>query len=122
MNDKWIDIITGFRSHVFKFFGLTDVATLRRKAHRGDSDAQRDLGGCYLLGRGVSQDLVQAYAWFYLSLDPSKREVQKNHYGSLPKIDGRGMLLKAVFHGQITPEQIEEGVRLSKKLADEFGL
>jgi len=122
MNDKWIDIITGFRSHVFKFFGLTDVATLRRKAQRGDSNAQRDLGGCYLLGKSVPQDLVRAYAWFYLSLDPSKHEVQKNHYRSLPKIDSREPFLRVVFLGQITPEQIEEGVHLSKKLADEFGL
>jgi hypothetical protein len=42
---------------------------LVKKAEAGDADAQNNLGGCYLYGKGVAVDFSQAYMWFTKSAE-----------------------------------------------------
>ncbi|HEX5398762.1 MAG TPA: tetratricopeptide repeat protein, partial [Verrucomicrobiae bacterium] len=41
----------------------------RKGAELGDASAQGNLGTLYLDGRGVTNDLVQAYVWFKLAAE-----------------------------------------------------
>jgi TPR repeat protein len=44
-----------------------DVSRLRKAAEQGDANAENDLGLLYASGRGVSQDLLQAFKWFQMA-------------------------------------------------------
>jgi len=47
---------------------------IRKAAMQGDIDAQYALGLCYAEGRGVKQDLVNAYLWLSLAIEQDDRD------------------------------------------------
>lgn len=46
-----------------------DFETIRQAAELGDPDAQVELGDAYLLGESVTEDPVEACAWYKVALD-----------------------------------------------------
>jgi TPR repeat protein len=56
--------------------GLTDVASVRAAAERGDADAQVVLGRFYFEGRGVPQSDVEAVRWWRLAADAGHQDAQ----------------------------------------------
>ncbi len=47
---------------------------IRKAAMQGEMDAQYALGLCYAEGRGVTQDLVNAYLWLSLAIEQGDRD------------------------------------------------
>ena len=41
-----------------------DLSDLKRRAKKGDAQAQYDLGVMYQFGKGVAQDFTEAVKWF----------------------------------------------------------
>ena len=72
----------------------------QRAANQGDAKAQLNLGALYYRGDGVTQDYVQAYKWFNLSAEQGDQIAVQARDGVAEKM---------------TPEQILEAKRLSKK-------
>jgi TPR repeat protein len=70
-------------------------------AEQGDTKAQVDLGFMYATGEGVVKDDVQAYAWFYLAVARGNKIASQN---------------KDIARKKMTPTQIAEAQKLSKKL------
>ena len=55
--------------------GTQNIEELRLAAEQGDADAQFGLGGAYVQGTGVPQDLVEAERWF-------RRAAEQGHAGA----------------------------------------
>jgi TPR repeat protein len=47
---------------------------IRKAAMQGEMDAQYALGLCYAEGRGVTQDLINAYHWLSLAIAQGDRD------------------------------------------------
>ncbi len=75
-------------------------------AEQGHANAQNNLGLIFTKGQGIPQDYVKAYAWYSVAGASGSRE---GH-------DNRNTLVK-----QMTPEQLEEGQQLAKKLWAQLG-
>src|SRR3954469_2438455 len=67
-----------------------DVSRLRQAAEQGDANAANDLGLLYASGRGVSQDLLQAFKWFQMAAAHGLDRGQFNVGEAYAK--GRGVL------------------------------
>jgi TPR repeat protein len=74
---------------------------IRKAANQGFAGAQLILGWGYFNGDGVPEDDVQAYAWFNIAA-ANGREKAKNG--------------KSVVAKEMTPDQIAEGQKLSRKM------
>lgn len=57
----------------------TAISEWRGPADKGDADAQFNLGQAYKLGRGVSQDLVQAEKWYKKAADQGHLQASDNY-------------------------------------------
>jgi TPR repeat protein len=77
----------------------------RLAAEQGFAEAQVALGGFYKEGKGVSQDYAQAYAWYNVAATQGDKKAAE---------------LRAAILKTMTPEQIEEGQRLSREYAEKF--
>ena len=51
---------------------------LVKKAEGGDAEAQSDLGACYCLGSGVTQNYREALKWFTKSAEQGNANAQFN--------------------------------------------
>ena len=76
----------------------------RRSAEQGDVFAQASLGILHRFGKGVRQDLVQAYMWFELAASPASE-------GALESIAE----MREAIAARMTPEQISEARRLARE-------
>jgi TPR repeat protein len=76
-----------------------------KAAEQGSWHAQRGLGMAYSEGKGVLQNYVIAYAWFNIAASQNI-DVAKTNRETLSK--------------KMTPNQIEEGQKLSKELYDKI--
>ena len=58
-----------------------EVAELRAKAEKGDTDAQYSLGYMYANDRGTDKDEAEAYKWYLLAAaqkdEGAKKEIEK---------------------------------------------
>lgn len=52
------------------------LQTAKRRAERGDADAQTLLGSLYLTGKGVQKDYAQAAYWFLKAAEQDQTEAQ----------------------------------------------
>ena len=77
------------------------VRWYRKAAQQGVAEAQTRLGVMYANGEGVPEDSVQAYAWFNLAAVQDNKAAQDN---------------KDVVRKKMTPAQIAEAEKLSRKL------
>ena len=75
-------------------------------AEQGHANAQNNLGLIHTKGQGMPQDYVKAYAWYTVAEASGSKEGQ----------DNRNTLVK-----QMTPEQVEKGQQLAKKLWAQLG-
>ena len=73
---------------------------LRKAAEQNDARAQIKLGDMYVKGNNVSIDILEAYAWYNLGCE--QRQETEEFYN-----------LKQL----LTPQQVAEGQKRSKKLA-----
>lgn len=74
----------------------------RKAAEQGCDESQFYLGLMYALGKGVPRDDVLAYMWFNIS--------DANGLGL-----GRGESIRDILEVILTPEQLAEAQRLSRK-------
>jgi TPR repeat protein len=72
----------------------------KRAANQGDMEAMYNLGCLYRYGRGIHQDLEEAYYWFSLAS---------------AKYSGLGNVQMYMDDPKLTPEQIEA---VKKRVAD----
>lgn len=79
----------------------------RLVAEQGDAEAQIYLGSMYALGRGVPQDDVLAYAWLNLAAAGLSGSMREN-----------AAQFRDLARAVLTREQVAEGQRLSRELAD----
>jgi len=79
------------------------VKWLRKAAEQGYAPAQYNLGFSYSEGKGVLKDFVTAYAWGNIA--------QANGYKDAEKF-------KSIIVKQMTPEQMAEGQKLSREMAE----
>jgi len=89
----------------FKYFNNDDkqaVYWYTKAAEQGDADAQVGLGNMYGGGEGVPKDYVIAYAWYNLAASQGNNDAQK--------------FTDLLTDGMMTPNQIEEGQKLSREL------
>jgi len=77
------------------------VKWFRLAAEQSDPDAQNSPGLMYSQGKGAIEDNLQAYAWWSLAAD-------QGHEG--------GALGKNIIRVLLTPEQIADAEKLSRKL------
>jgi len=83
------------------------VKWFRLAAARGDAHAQYNLGLMYLNGYGVMQSDADAYAWWVVAAANGSESA-------------RGKM-RAAQGGQMTPNQIEKGQQLAKKIWARLG-
>ena len=95
-SNKYQDFLSNCRSTALAVAGT---------AEQGNADAQNMLGRMYTNGDGVPQDLVKAYAWHNVSSDN----------GDLYAVNFRDEVAKT-----ITPDQIDEAMKLSRKWFEEY--
>jgi hypothetical protein len=76
-----------------------------RAAEQGDAKAQNNLGVLYANGKGVPQDIVQAYVWFSLGASQSPTSDQSVDSNDAAKNRDRAA-------SQMTPEQIARAQKL----------
>jgi len=72
----------------------------RKAAEQGYALAQFNLGGMYLEGNGVTKDYVQSYMWFKLAVSGGYKDAVK---------------ILETLKSKMSPNQIEEALRLSKE-------
>jgi TPR repeat protein len=77
------------------------VKWYRKAAQQGVANAQAALGNMYAQGEGVPENFVQAYAWLNLAAAQSFKPASGN---------------KDIVRKNMTPAQIAEAQKLSKKL------
>jgi TPR repeat protein len=69
---------------------------LRKAAEQNDAKAQSNLGLCYVIGRGVPEDRIEAYLWFQLATAQGVESARNN---------------PAKLEAMLSPEQLTEGKR-----------
>ena len=64
---------------IFAVSGRAEIYSpeLVKKAEGGDAEAQSDLGACYYLGSGVTQDYREAVKWYRKSAEHGYADVNK---------------------------------------------
>jgi TPR repeat protein len=77
------------------------IRWFRRSAMNGSGAAQLNLGRALRSGKGTEIDLLRAWAWLRIAADRGVADAQKE----LP-----------AFESELTPAQIEEGTRITKRL------
>jgi TPR repeat protein len=77
------------------------VKWFRKAAELGDAKSQFNLGVLYAKGSGVLKDFVTAYAW-----------------ANLAAANGAGINLRDILSGDMTPDQIAEGQKLSREMVE----
>ena len=80
----------------------TATARIYEAATEGELDAQYALGLCYAEGRGITQDLIQAYVWLSLAIEQGDRDAFD---------------LRAIVVEQMTDEQFQAA---KQSLADQL--
>ena len=81
MNPMWCRgvVVVGLAMWVTQAAAQTDdLNDLRRRATRGEMQAQNALGGIYDSGHGVPRDYVEAVRWFRLAADQGFPDAQVN--------------------------------------------
>jgi TPR repeat protein len=76
----------------------------RRAAQQGDPFAQASLGILFRFGKGVAQDYVEAYQWFYLAASRTTGSDQESI-----------LELRNSTAAHMTPQQIEEASRRARE-------
>lgn len=82
------------------------VETIREQALQGNSHAQYALGLLYAEGRGVAEDLVEAWAWLTLAVMRGDKDAEQLRY---------------VVAGQMQQEQFDEAERRAAHYEARFG-
>ncbi len=75
-------------------------------AEFNDKYSQYMLGQMYAQGQGVNQDMVEAYAWSYVSAESRQKELVNSHVR---------------LRQQLTPEQLQRGQRQAEKYHKDHG-
>ena len=93
-----------------------NIRQLKEKANQGDADAQKKLGDCYYLGKGVTKDYEQAEYWYWKAADQGNEDAELNLMALWEKIDAElGLKDKR-------KKKIEEALAISKDSAPKFSL
>ena len=92
--EKGVEVLKDYEE-AFRWF--------QKSAELGDTYAQIKLGEFYFNGLGVEPDIIQAYTWFNIAAENGIRS----------SVQRRDFLEKSM-----TPDQINEAQRLSKKWAE----
>ena len=100
LNEKLSGASEGSKDEVQKDRDTELVAYYRLGAERGEAQAQYSLGNMYLLGKGVSQDNVQAYKWFNLAAARGDKKASE---------------LRDMVIERMPPAQLAEGKRLARE-------
>jgi len=77
------------------------VKWYRKAAEQGHGNAQFSLGWFYANGEGVTKDLVEAYAWYYM-------------------VGADGLERIALFEKEMTREQIAEATKLGREYFEKY--
>lgn len=83
------------------------IKWLRMAAEEGDAGAQGLLGKCYFFGDGVEKNCAQAYAWFHLAAGKGFEKAVED---------------KSLCSQEMSPEEIEEGLRFAEEYAKNYEL
>ncbi len=83
------------------------LQALQTKAESGDAEAQYQLGMCYATGRGVTQNLAEARAWYLKAAEQGNAEAELSlglvyaRGEGVPKdfSEARKWFLKSANHG-----------------------
>ena len=95
------------------------VALWKRGALLGHSEAQLHLGRAFENGEGISQDFVEAYAWYRCSVTNAEQapEDEKKVEGQIAE-DARKSL--AGLLGKLSPDQLAAAERLAKRYIESY--
>ena len=65
-------------AYEFRLGSQSSFYWMKRSAELGIASAQNDLGECYLMGRGVSKDHIEAIKWYTKSAQQGNAKAQYN--------------------------------------------
>ena len=112
-----------FRNEIMMMFWKTLAENYRCKAEQGDPVAQIQLGDCYLVGRGVEQDMNQAMEWYckaFVHGDPAV--LSKHGYCSKKAMEIERDKVKAMEWYRQAVEQNDARAQCNLGFCYEYGL
>jgi TPR repeat protein len=101
-----------------------DIGKLKSAAENGDAVAQNTLGVMYQVGRGVSQDMAEAFKWYCLAAQQGNTNAANNRANLLPTLSpeqtGEGSWRRFLFDARrFADAQTEEEIVALKTSAEQ---
>jgi len=90
----------------------------RRAALLGHSEAQWHLGQAFEDGEGISQDIVEAYAWYRCAVANAEQAPEGKKVEGQIAEDARKSLTALL--GKLTPDQFATAERLAKRYIEDY--